>query len=87
MAVPMAAVRWESPGLCRCFPLSMSPIFPCKGCGTFIERSAQHYRRMSGQVLCSTCADARREREARSRLHPLQRLLASLRQRLSGSGR
>ena len=42
----------------------MSPIFPCKGCGTFIERSAQHYRRMSGQVLCSTCADARRESEA-----------------------
>ena len=65
----------------------MSPIFPCKGCGTFIERSAQHYRRVGGQVLCSTCADARREREARSRLHPLQRLLASVRQRLRGSGR
>jgi hypothetical protein len=52
----------------------MSPIFPCKGCGAFIERSAQHYRRVKGMVLCSTCADARREEEARRRLHPLQRL-------------
>ena len=37
----------------------MSPIFPCKGCGAFIERSTQHYRRVKGQVLCSTCSDAR----------------------------
>ena len=37
----------------------MSPIFPCRGCGTFIERSTQHYRRVQGQVLCSTCLDAR----------------------------
>jgi len=36
----------------------MSPIFPCRGCGTFIERSTQHYRRVKGQVLCSTCLDA-----------------------------
>ena len=36
----------------------MSPIFPCRGCGTFIERSTQHYRRVQGQVLCSTCLDA-----------------------------
>ena len=52
----------------------MSPIFPCKGCGTFIERSAQHYRRTKGMVLCSTCADARSEQQARERLHPLHRL-------------
>jgi hypothetical protein len=59
----------------------MSPIFPCKGCGTFIERSTQHYRRVKGQVLCSTCSDARREAEARSlrRRHPLQRLLFRIR--------
>ena len=37
---------------------AMSPIFPCRGCGTFIERSTQHYRRVQGQVLCSTCLDA-----------------------------
>ena len=37
---------------------AMSPIFPCRGCGTFIERSTQHYRRVKGQVLCSTCLDA-----------------------------
>ena len=60
----------------------MSPIFPCKGCGTFIERSAQHYRRVKGQVLCSSCSDARREEEARLRLHPLQRLWLRLRERL-----
>ena len=52
----------------------MSPIFPCKGCGIFIERSTQHYRRVKGQVLCSSCADARMERMAPSRLGPLQRL-------------
>ena len=40
---------------------AMSPIFPCRGCGTFIERSTQHYRRVKGQVLCSTCLDARVE--------------------------
>ena len=27
-------------------------------CRTFIERSTQHYRRVQGQVLCSTCLDA-----------------------------
>ena len=37
---------------------AMSPIFPCRGCGTFIERSTQHYRRVKVQVLCSTCLDA-----------------------------
>lgn len=52
----------------------MSPIFPCRSCGTFIERSAQHYRRVRGEVLCSTCADLRMEQEARGRLHPLHRL-------------
>jgi len=36
----------------------MSPIFPCRGCGTFIERSTQHYRSVKGQVLCSSCLDA-----------------------------
>ena len=40
---------------------AMSPIFPCRGCGTFIERSTQHYRRVKGQVLCSTCLDAQSE--------------------------
>ncbi|MBM5793613.1 MAG: hypothetical protein FJ049_04755 [Cyanobacteria bacterium M_surface_7_m2_037] len=46
----------------------MSPIFPCKGCGTFIERSTQHYRRVKGQVLCSTCADAR---DAAAQMRPV----------------
>ena len=27
-------------------------------CRAFIERSTQHYRRVKGQVLCSTCLDA-----------------------------
>jgi hypothetical protein len=36
----------------------MSPIFPCRRCGTFIERSTQHYRSVKGQVLCSSCLDA-----------------------------
>ena len=36
----------------------MSPIFPCRGCGTYIERSTQHYRSVKGQVLCSSCLDA-----------------------------
>ncbi len=40
---------------------AMSPIFPCRGCGTFIERSTQHYRRVKGVVLCSTCLDAQVE--------------------------
>ena len=59
----------------------MSPIFPCKGCGTFIERSTQHYRRMKGQVLCSSCTDARREAEAGAlrQRHPLQRVLIRIR--------
>ena len=48
----------------------MSPIFPCRGCGTFIERSTQHYRRVQGQVLCSTCLDA----QAESKLTAGQRL-------------
>jgi len=52
----------------------MSPIFPCKGCGTFIERSTQHYRRVKGQVLCSTCADARTAGAAESRVGLLGRL-------------
>ena len=60
----------------------MSPIFPCKGCGTFIERSTQHYRRVKGQVLCSTCSDAQLEQEAWRRLHPLKRLWLRLRERL-----
>lgn len=60
----------------------MSPIFPCKGCGTFIERSTQHYRRVKGDVLCSTCSDARLELEARRRLHPLQRFWLRFRERL-----
>jgi hypothetical protein len=62
----------------------MSPIFPCKGCGTFIERSTQHYRRVKGQVLCSSCADARMELAARSRLNPLQRLWGRWFRRVSG---
>ncbi|MBW0168178.1 MAG: hypothetical protein KXJ49_11800 [Vulcanococcus sp.] len=61
----------------------MSPIFPCKGCGTFIERSTQHYRRVKGQVLCSTCSDARLAAEAQGRSGFWQRLLRRF-SRLSG---
>ena len=53
---------------------AMSPIFPCRGCGTFIERSTQHYRRVKGQVLCSTCLDA----QAVSKSTLAQRLLGIL---------
>ena len=60
----------------------MTPIFPCKGCGTFIERSSDHYRRVSGQVLCSTCTDARRADQRATTQPLLRRWLRSLWQRL-----
>ena len=53
---------------------AMSPIFPCRGCGTFIERSTQHYRSVKGQVLCSSCLDA----QTVARGTVLQRLKAKL---------
>lgn len=59
----------------------MSPIFPCRGCGTFIERSTQHYRRVEGQVLCSTCLDARVESRS-SAAEPLFRILARINRRI-----
>jgi len=63
----------------------MSPIFPCKGCGTFIERSTQHYRRVKGQVLCSTCADARQAEEVQARLGFWRRLLQRISRRSEGA--
>lgn len=57
---------------------AMSPIFPCRGCGTFIERSTDHYRRVSGQVLCSTCMDARRAESLVRRQPPWRRWLRVL---------
>ncbi|MFZ9566876.1 MAG: hypothetical protein ACO28R_05115 [Vulcanococcus sp.] len=56
----------------------MSPIFTCKGCGTFIERSSQHYRRVKGQVLCSTCSDAQRRELALQQRSALARLWSRL---------
>jgi hypothetical protein len=35
----------------------MPPLFSCRGCGLSIERSMATYRRLRGQVLCSTCQD------------------------------
>ena len=60
---------------------AMSPIFPCRGCGTFIERSTQHYRRVQGQVLCSTCLDA----QAVGRLSFRQRLRQRLVRLMAGN--
>ena len=54
---------------------AMSPIFPCRGCGTFIERSTQHYRRVKGQVLCSTCLDAQAVKAPSLRQRLRQRLV------------
>ena len=54
---------------------AMSPIFPCRGCGTFIERSTQHYRRVKGQVLCSTCLDAQALKASSLRQRLRQRLV------------
>ena len=54
---------------------AMSPIFPCRGCGTFIERSTQHYRRVQGQVLCSTCLDAQAVKAPSLRQRLRQRLV------------
>ena len=63
----------------------MSPIFPCKGCGTFIERSTQHYRRVKGQVLCSTCSDARQVEAAQARPGLWRRLLQRVSRRREGA--
>ena len=54
---------------------AMSPIFPCRGCGTFIERSTQYYRRVKGQVLCSTCLDAQAVKAPSLRQRLRQRLV------------
>ena len=54
---------------------AMSPIFPCRGCGTFIERSTQHYRHVKGQVLCSTCLDAQAVKAPSLRQRLRQRLV------------
>lgn len=62
----------------------MSPIFPCKGCGTFIERSTQYYRRVKGQVLCSTCSDALLAEAAEARLGFWRRWLRRLSRRREG---
>ena len=63
----------------------MSPIFPCKGCGAFIERSTQHYRRVKGQVLCSTCSDARLAEAAQGRPGFLSRLIRRISRRSEGA--
>ncbi len=62
----------------------MSPIFPCKGCGTFIERSTQHYRLVKGQVLCSTCSDARQAEAAQAQPGRWRRLFQRVSRRREG---
>jgi Zn finger protein HypA/HybF involved in hydrogenase expression len=33
----------------------MSPIFRCLGCGQYIERSLEIYKKRKVQIFCSTC--------------------------------
>ena len=49
----------------------MPPLFSCRGCGLSIERSMATYRRLRGQVLCSTCQDKQNSRQGETGVHVL----------------